>query len=159
MTQTTLHNPDRYMVDLRQILSQGKKRIGLFLGAGCPVSIRINAAGKIDDNGEPLIPDVVRLTQAVLDDLEQPDRSVVDLLLPDLGENPNIETILTRVRRLSQAIGTAQIYGLDGLGYEALAQKICEKIGGIVAAALPDETNPFTELVSWVGGTNRDHPI
>jgi hypothetical protein len=95
----------------------------------------------------------------VLGDLQQPDRDVVDLLLPELGANPNIETILTRVRRLSQAIGAAQIHGLDGPGYEALAQKICEKIGSIVAASLPDEANPFTELVSWIGGTNRDHPI
>ena len=159
MIQATLHNPDRYMVDLRQILSQGKKRIGLFLGAGCPVSVRVNAEGKLDSNGAPLIPDVVLLTQAVLSSLEEPDQNVVKLLLPELGEKPNIETILTRVRRLSQAIGKAQIHGLDGQGYEALAQKICEKIGVVVAAALPAESNPFTELVSWIGGTNRNHPI
>ncbi|MBU3036475.1 SIR2 family protein [Tritonibacter mobilis] len=159
MSQTTIHNPDRYMVDLRQILSQGKKRIGLFLGAGCPVAVRVNADGVLDEDGDPLIPDVARLTTAVVNELEAADRAVVDLLLPELGDNPNIETILTRVRRLSQAIGAAQIHGLDGPGYEALAQKICEKIGGIVAAGLPDKANAFTELVSWIGGTNRDHPI
>ena len=30
----TIHNPDRYMADLRQILSQGRKRIGVLIGAG-----------------------------------------------------------------------------------------------------------------------------
>lgn len=159
MTDTTLHNPDRFMVDLRQILSQGKKRIGLLLGAGAPVSIRVNADGKLDASGAPLIPDVARLTQIVVDDLAAEDREVIDKLLPELGENPNIETILTRVRRLSQAIGGAEVYGLNGIAYEELAQRICEKIGAIVASPLPEEPNAFTELVSWIGGTHRDHPV
>lgn len=47
MSSMTLHNPDRYMVDLRQILSQGRKRRGLFVGAGAPMAILIN--------GKPLI--------------------------------------------------------------------------------------------------------
>ena len=73
MKQTTIHNPDRYMSDLRQILSQGKKRIGLLVGAGGPMSVRVNANGVMDDDGEPLIPDVARLTQCVLDELEPLD--------------------------------------------------------------------------------------
>lgn len=159
MTDTTLHNPDRFMVDLRQILSQGKKRIGLLLGAGVPVSVRVNNEGKLDDSGAPLIPDVARLTQIVVDDLSPEDRAVIEKLLPELGDNPNIETILTRVRRLSQAIGAAEVHGLNGNAYEELAQRICEKIGTIVARVLPKEPNAFTELVSWIGGTHRDHPI
>src|SRR5690606_23134087 len=86
-------------------------------------------------------------------------KKTVDLLLPELGSNPNIETILTRIRRLSQAIGKIKIHGLDGSGYEALAERICEKIGLRVAASLPQEENPYTELVSWIGGINRDHPV
>lgn len=159
MTDTTLHNPDRFMVDLRQILSQGKKRIGVLLGAGAPVSVRVNADGKLDAGGAPLIPDVSCLTEIVVDDLATEDRQVIDKLLPELGDNPNIETILTRVRRLSQAIGTAEVHGLNGTAYEELAQRICERIGAIVASPLPEEPNAFTELISWIGGTHRDHPI
>ena len=147
------------MVDLRQILSQGRKRIGMLVGAGAPVALKINEEGKVDENGHPLIPDVERLTQAVVDDLEPIDRAVVDILLPELGETPNIETILTRIRRLSQAIGKAKVHDLDGAGYEAMAIRICQKIGHIVASSLPEEPNPFTELVSWIGGAHRDHPI
>ena len=40
--ETTVHNPDRYMGDLRQILAQGRKRIGILLGAGSPASILID---------------------------------------------------------------------------------------------------------------------
>ncbi|MEZ5873218.1 MAG: SIR2 family protein [Nitratireductor sp.] len=159
MTDTTLHNPDRFMVDLRQILSQGKKRIGMLLGAGAPVSVRVNAEGKLDTGGDPLIPDVARLTEIVVGDLVPEDRGVIDKFLPELGNDPNIETILTRVRRLSQAIGAAEVHGLNGTEYEGLAQRICEKIGAIVARPLPEEPNAFTELISWIGGTQRDHPI
>lgn len=147
------------MVDLRQILSQGKKRIGLLIGAGAPVAVRVNSEGKLDDDGDPLIPDVARLTKAVIDGLESGDKTVIDTLMPELGKNPNIETILTRVRRLSQAIGSVEVHGLNGDGYDALAERICEKIGAIVAPKLPEEPNPFTEFISWIGGTHREHPI
>lgn len=159
MTETTIHNPDRFMVDLRQILSQGRKRIGLLIGAGAPVSVKVNKEGKMDESGEPLIPDVARLTDAVIDSLEPVDKDVIDVLLPELEKNPNIETILTRVRQLSQAIGSAEVYGLNGNGYDKLAEKICNKIGEIVAPELPQEPNPYTEFVSWIGGTHREHPI
>ncbi len=159
MNESTIHNPDRYMVDLRQILSQGRKRIGLFVGAGAPVAVRVNTEGKLDNNGAPLIPDVARLTVTVIDRLEVADKAVIETLLPELGDDPNIETILTRVRRLSQAIGTAEVHGLNGDAYKELAEKICDKIGEIVAPCLPEGPNPFTELVSWIGGTHREHPI
>ena len=147
------------MADLRQILSQGRKRIGLLIGAGAPVSLKVNDENKLDDNGHPLIPDVERLTQAVVSKLEPSDRDVIDKIFPESGEKPNIETILTRIRRLSQAVGNAEVYNLNGAGYEAMAERICQKIGCIVALPLPNEPNPYTELVSWIGGTHRDHPI
>ena len=159
MPQTTIHNPDSFMVDLRQILSQGRKRIGLLVGAGAPVAVKVNDKGKVDANGHPLIPDVKKLTQTVVDDLETKDKAIVEKLLPELGKEPNIETILTRIRQLSQAIGTAKVYDLDGAGYEKLATRICQKIGRIVAPSLPKEPNPFSELVSWIGGAHREHPI
>jgi len=159
MTDTTLHNPDRFMVDLRRILSQGKKRIGLLLGAGAPVSVRVNDDGGLDVSGKPLIPNVAGLTSNVIETLEDKDREIIEKLWPKKCDYPNIETILTRIRRLSQAIGTAKVHECDGKGYEKLAQCICKNIGEIVARRLPVESNAFTELVSWIGGTQRDHPI
>lgn len=160
MDEMTLHNPDRYMADLRQILSQGRKRVGLLLGAGAPVSVRINDDGNLDnESGEPLIPDVTRLTNSVVDSLDTADKTVINTILPELGENPNIETILTRVRQLSQAIGSAEVHGLNGEGYKNVAERICKKIGDIVAKELPKGVNPYTELISWIGGTQRDYPV
>lgn len=159
MTQETVHNPDRYMSDLRQILSQGKKRIGLLVGAGAPVSITVDENGKLSDEGNPIISDVARLTEYVLGCLEEDDKKAIDALLPELEDNPNIETVLTRIRRLSQAIGSVKVHGMDGTEYEELASRICEHIGNKVAAPLPQEQNAYNELVSWIGGINRDHPI
>ncbi|MDE0451291.1 MAG: SIR2 family protein [Gammaproteobacteria bacterium] len=147
------------MTELRQILSQGRKRIGLLIGAGAPVAIKVNAQGDLDPDGQPLIPDVERLTHVVIHELEPDDRAIVDILSAELGENPNIEMILTRVRQLSQAIGNAKVHNLNGAGYEVLADRICRKIGHKVAPPLPDEPNAFTDLVSWIGGAHRDHPI
>ena len=151
MPETTIHNPDRYMVDLRQILSPGRKRIGLLIGAGAPVSIS-------DDKGNPLIPDVESLTARVQDELTDSDKAVIDALRPQLGDKPNIETILTQVRQLSQVIGAESVHGYDAKKYKALAERICASIGKIVAPELPEETNPYTELVSWIGGTHREQP-
>jgi len=159
VTQTTVHNPDRYMVDLRQILSQGKKRIGLLIGAGAPVSVRMDDQGNVVEAGSPIIPDVAGLTSLVLGELDQADKEIIQVLTPELGANPNIETILTRIRRLSQAIGSALVHGLDGEGYDQLASRICDKIGDVVAAELPNGASPYTELVSWVGGIQREHPV
>ena len=159
MNQRTVHNPDSFMIDLRQILSQGRKRIGLLLGAGAPVALKVNPQGQFHDDAEPLIPDVERLTKIVLDELDASDKTVIDNLLPELGMSPNIEMILTSIRRLSLAIGNAEVYGLNGNGYEHLARRICQKIGTIVAKSLPSEPNAFSELVSWIGGTHRNHPV
>ena len=159
MAQITVHNPDRYMADLRQILSQGKKRIGLLVGAGAPASVKVDSKGNLDESGKPIIPDVETLTTLVIDSLKENDKRIVKALWVNPEENKNIEAILTKVRRLSEAIGSEKIHGLDGNGYGDLAEKICEKIGKLVDKKLPENSNPYTEMVAWIGGTHREHPI
>ena len=158
MTQSTIHNPDRYMVDFRHILSQGRKRIGLLVGAGAPVSVKVDSNRKISATGMSLIPDISGITKKVLEGLNEEDKKVIEALLPDLDKSPNIETILTRVRRLSEALGSVVVHGKDSKGFEGIAENICKKIGEIVSAELPAGQNPYTELVSWIGGTHREHP-
>ena len=72
MPNLTIHNPDRCMVDLRQILSQGRKRIGLLVGAGAPMAILVD--------GKPLIPDAGHLTDSVIRSLEPEDREIIQIL-------------------------------------------------------------------------------
>ena len=160
MQNNTIHNPDRYMADLRQILSQGRKRIGLLIGAGAPTAIRIDGDGGIvEDGGNPLVPDVAGLTDAVVSALTEDDKEIIEILKSELSGIINIETILTQVRKLAQAIGSASVHGLDANGYDEMAQRICEKIGVYVSATLPENPNPYSEVASWISGTRRQHSI
>jgi len=62
----TIHNPDQYMSDLRQILAQGRKRLGILVGAGAPAGILINKAdGRLKVDGDPLMPVISQLTSDV----------------------------------------------------------------------------------------------
>ena len=145
------HSPDRFMRDLRQVLSQGRKRIGLLIGAGAPLSIV--------QSGRPLIPALKELTDCVLANLDDSEKATIEAISTDFGKTPNIEDILTRVRQLSMAIGAAKVHNLDGRGYKQLAERICKQIGSIVNKPLPESENSYMQLVSWIGGTTRDNAV
>ena len=84
------------MADLRQILSQGRKRIGLLIGAGAPTAIRVDGNGRIvEDGGNPLAPDVAGLTDAVVSALSEEDKAIIEVLKSELTGLINIETLLT----------------------------------------------------------------
>lgn len=77
MTES-VHNPDQHMAALRTIVAQGRKRIGLLIGAGAP-------AGMANENGTyPLIPAVVGLTEQVLSSLDKKFEPTVAALKPIL---------------------------------------------------------------------------
>src|SRR6185369_1642870 len=137
--EATVHNPDRYMGDLRQILAQGRKRIGVLLGAGGPASILVDASGKLSENGEPLIPTTDRLTKTVVENLSATDSSVVSEVSKDLGPNPNVEMILSRVRSLGEVVGSESIYEYDRSNFVDLAKRICDSIGKVVQPSLPED--------------------
>ncbi|MDE0358214.1 MAG: SIR2 family protein [Gammaproteobacteria bacterium] len=160
MPTTTVHNPDQYMADLRQMLSQGRKRIGIFIGAGAPTAIRVGDDDQIvTQGGRPLIPDVKGLTTTVIENLSQTDRQVVDALKRDMQKPINIETILTKTRQLAQAIGSSSIHDYDGNAYDQLSDRICKAIGAQVRPQLPSNPNPYSDLVSWISGTQRLHSV
>ena len=155
----SFHNPDRFASDLRQILSQGRKRIGLLVGAGAPLAVRVSASGKLDENGTPLIPGVEGLTAAALENLTGVYAAAAAAIRGELGGASNIEQVLSRVRLLQTVIGKTQVHGLDGEGYAQLSKSICDAIGAVVNVVLPGERNAYTELVAWISGTVRPHPV
>jgi hypothetical protein len=155
----TFHNPDQFMSDLRQILSQGRKRIGLLVGAGAPFAIRVDTSNVITETGEPLIPNVDQLTQSTIACLQGKQATAVKAIQTQLDPEANIEKILSRVRLLEEALGSTPINDLDGAGYGDLAKAICAKIGEVAGAKLPKGSNAYTELVAWISGTLRDHAV
>ena len=99
------------------------------------------------------------LTDVVVEELAQDDRKAVDAVKADVVGSANVEVILTQVRRLAQAIGKSKVDNLDGAAYHELGKHICERIGKRVASRLPDGPNPYSELVSWISGTQRAHSV
>lgn len=148
----SVHNPDQYMASLRQIIAQGRKRIGLLVGAGAPAGICPPGSDK------PLIPAVAGLTDMVLEALKASYGAPLQGVRGEL-DSPNIETILSRVRTLSSVLGTTKVHGLNGSEYKQLSEEICRLIGEIVNKPLFDEPSPYTEFVAWISGTAREHPV
>jgi hypothetical protein len=156
----TIHNPDQYMSDLRQILAQGRKRLGILVGAGAPAGILINKSdGRLKADGVPLIPIISQLTTEVTTALATKHGATLASIVGDIGGTPNIEQILSRVRAFADALGKSTIHGLDGKAYHELGEAICTEIGKAVSVDLPDEPTPYSELAGWIGGTVRDHPF
>lgn len=153
MPNETIHNPDQYMTALRTIIAGGRKRIGLLLGAGAPAGMRKG------DGSYPLIPAVSGLTTQVLGILHDEYGEQIAELRKELAPKEDIEAILSRVRALAKIIGLAKIHNLDGPGYARLGERICEEIGTIVKVSLPPVGSAYSDIVTWIVGTARDHPV
>jgi hypothetical protein len=148
----SFHNPDQYMASLRTIIAQGRKRVGLLVGAGAPAGMARA------DGTRPLIPAVAGLTDEVLTAIEPKYGAQIAGLKTDLAKH-DIETLLSRIRSLSGVIGTTKVHDLDGDGYRAMAEAICVEIGRVVQARLPAGTTAYGELVSWITGAPRTHAV
>jgi hypothetical protein len=140
------------MAALRTIIAQGRKRVGLLVGAGGP-------AGMAKPDGSyPLIPAVEGLTSIVLAALEPKYGATIEALLAELSRK-DIECLLSRVRSLSQVLGTGKLHSLNGEEFGQFGNAICSEIGKIVDVRLPESGSAYASLVSWIVGTMRDHPI
>lgn len=140
------------MASLRTIIAQGRKRIALLVGAGAP-------AGTAKDDGTyPLIPAVESLTTQVLDTLAPKYEGQITALKAELDKH-DIESILSRIRSLSKVIGKSTIHGLSGDDFKTFGEAICAEIGKIVNVRLPKNGCAYSEIVNWITGIARDHPI
>ncbi|KHT23703.1 SIR2 family protein [Pectobacterium brasiliense] len=155
----TFHNPDRFMSDLRQVLSQGRKRIGILVGAGAPLAICVNEKNEIDPNGKSLIPGVEALTLQATSGLTEIQTKAVEVIKASLGSTANIESVLSRIRLLEQALGKTKVEGLDSEEYKQLGKDICKKISEIVGVYLPKERNAYSDLIAWITGTVRTNSV
>lgn len=148
----SVHNPDQYMAALRTIIAQGRKRVGILVGAGAPAGMQKN------DGTSPLIPAVAGLTSQIMTAIEPIYKLQIEGLKKD-SKKQDIEALLSRIRSLSMVIGTTKIHDLDGDGYKVMAETICGEIGKIVNVRLPAMPSPYGELVSWITGASRAHPV
>lgn len=142
------------MFDFKHIISHGRKKIGILVGAGAPVSINIGKG----EAYEALIPNVAGLTDLVRAGLNDKYKDAFKGIEKQI-QNSNIELTLSRIRALAEVIGESNVCGLDADGFQLLSQKVCELIYGIVSKPLPLGENPFSDTISWINGINRNHPV
>lgn len=156
---TSTHCPYQQASLLQRAMSPDKMRVAFFIGAGCPMSIQI-------PNGtatKPLIPDVEGLTEQVVTilhgkegDLNTNFKSILKRLTDGGNAKPNIEDILTHIRKLYDVGG---ITGLSKDALVALDKEICKNTTDIVKIQLPTDDTPYHYLAAWSGGVRRTHPI
>jgi len=142
---------------LQECLSNNKRHLGLFLGAGCPMGIRI---GK-----EPLIPDIAGLTAMVISALAA-DEAFLPLMQNVLAQFtldgkpvPTIEHILSHIRSLRSVAGAGEVRGLTFKNLGDLDNKICDIIQNQVNKVLPSLETPYHSLASWVEAIERERPV
>ena len=158
---TALHCPYRQSNLLQQALAPNKMRVAFLLGAGCPVSIKVE-----DQNGSrDLIPNILGLTKIVNDKLSG-SASLKDahfVLLKRLSDgdmpDPTVEDMLSHVRALNEIVRTGKIDGLDKESLTSLDAEICKITTEVVNVCLPDENTPYHQLATWIRGIRRVYPV
>lgn len=146
---------------MQQAIASEKMRVAFFLGAGCPVSIRIVEGAR----DRPLIPAVKELTSVVRQSLEKSDEFRTSLgainerlVSSGIGE-PNIEQILSHVRSLIDVVGVGEIDGLSKSNLEELDREICEVTTQMVNVDLPSSETPYHQLAKWIRDIQRKNPV
>lgn len=161
------HEIFRQVGYIQQTLSQDKKPIGVFIAAGCPLSVRVNerdvAGKKVDD---PLIPDVAGLTDLIAKELASSDKknpSNYDKLLTQMEadgiKDANIEKILSQIRALRQVAGKGTVKEFTEKDLINLDELICKTISAQVDKLLPNLETPYHGLAAWAKALDRDKAV
>lgn len=149
-----MHDPMKQVFYLQQCLSSDKRPIGLFLGAGCPMGVRL-------ESGEPLIPDIAGVTQSISNFLKNCEsyQTIREHFRENGLEDPTVEDLLTHIRSLAAVAGNGTVRGLSAEQLDQLDELICNQIHEIVNKDLPETNTPYHELALWVRAAEREHPI
>ena len=154
----TIQDPTAQVSVLQQCLSGGKKPIGLFLGAGCPLAVSV-------DGQTPLIPDVAGITslvhQQLINSNEHKDifETVHRQLTNDGIQAPTVEDLLTHIRALAAVAGNDTVRGLSGDQLDELDRAICDLIHEVVNRELPDQATPYHSVATWANAIQREFPV
>lgn len=161
------HDPARQVSFIQQALSQNRKPIGFFLGAGCPLSIRVNPreeAGRTVT--DPLIWDVAGLTKVIDKALSSGDPKnpkswdkIVKIVKEDGGDSGNIELLLSRIRVFASVAGSGNVRGLEQAELTALDTDVCKVISQEVTRSLPSKETPYHNLAVWSRSIRRERPV
>jgi hypothetical protein len=154
------HDPRRHLTYLRQALESDKRPLALFLGAGCPLAIRVVSGATTS----PLIPDIsglLSITDGAAAASE--DRKAYETLKAHFREDhlgtPNIETLLSHIRALRIVAGAGTVRGVTAEQLDRVEALITKSIVGAVNKSLPSSDSPYHRMAAWIAGLPRHDPI
>jgi hypothetical protein len=160
-----LHDPIRQISFIQQALSQNRKPIGFFVGAGCPLSVRVEREVEGVMTDMPLIQDVAGLTKVIDGKLKGPPGTlstwdkVVAVVKGDGRDSTNIELLLSTIRLLSSVAGNGTVRDLQADELRALDESICGVISKEVDVSLPAPDTPYHNLAVWARSIVREQPV
>ncbi len=156
---TVVQDPNRQVGYLQQCLSSDKKPLAFFIGAGCPVSIRV------EPDGTPLVPDIAGLTAVVREKVKQdatrrPLLENIDTQFQQDGQpEPSVEDMLTHIRALRAVAGSDSARGLTCPQLDSLDTTICSIIHDVADKCLPGPSSSYHHLAAWVDAVRRENPV
>jgi hypothetical protein len=136
-------------------------KIGFFLGAGCPLAVRVPDG----DGSSPLIPDIVGLTNQVKTlltadaNLKTVAESLWDRVLKRGIEKPTVEDVLSHVRTLQSLCGSGEIDGFFNDQLIKVDTAICKHIRAVVRKLLPTSDTAYHALASWIQAIPRNKAV
>lgn len=165
------HDPIRQVRFLRESIQLGKKPLGIFLGAGCPLAIQVpieqGSEGQqkaAESPSNPLIPDVAKMTEIILSKLKEDEnhKASVEILYSHFSEYigiPTLENYLSHLRALIDVCGGQEVRGLKSEQMILLEKAICEEIYNLVNVRHTDTNGPYHKLAQWILSANREHNV
>ncbi|RUY95958.1 MULTISPECIES: SIR2 family protein [unclassified Mesorhizobium] len=161
-----LHDPVRQVSFIQQALSQNRKPIAFFIGAGCPLSVRVEETVNGETMNRPLIQDVSGLTTTIADALKSKEEGkpstwdkIVEVAEEDGTDTKNIELLLSKIRQLSGVAGKGLVRGLSADELDKLDDQICSVISDQVDRELPHRDTAYHNLAIWARSIRRAQPV
>ena len=161
------HDALKTLSDLRDHLARHDKPIALFFGAGTSCAVRVPDS---ENEGEtlPLIPAVAGLTEicrkeaSALGEKFGKAWASIEENCKEIGKDPNVENILSRLRMMLSAVGNADtLSGLNRGEIETLEESVRKTIAKVVApdlSVVPND-NPHRKFAQWLVKTSRQNPV
>lgn len=160
-TSDCTHDLQHQIGLVREALRSEKRRLGFFLGAGCPLGIYDKDGTKSLKH----IPDVAGLTEAVQSELAARNglldcwNKLRKACTTARCPVPNVEHILTQLRTICALKGTSSIDGMNMAHLQELDNAICGIIASLVGKPLPDYKTSYHRFASWIRHLERTYPI
>ncbi|MBX3576383.1 MAG: SIR2 family protein [Rhizobiaceae bacterium] len=161
------HDAQKALADLRDHLARHDKPIAFLFGAGTSCAVRVPIA---DEEGktQALIPAVAGLTTIAKKDAADLGEKyaeawhAIEAYCDENGQDPNVESILSRLRMMISAIGNADtLLGLKKNEIKTLEECVRKTIARVVTpdlSGIPSDF-PHRKFARWLVKTSRQKPV